>query len=516
MNLIVLLAYALCLIGLAVYGLHTLGLTLIYLRSSPDAPDPREHATSPSTFCPSVTVQLPVYNERYTIERLIDAVVHLDYPRDRLQIQVLDDSTDLTTAIAQRAVARYQAQGVNIQLIHRTERTGFKAGALAAGLESATGELIAMFDADFVPAPDWLRRTVPAFRDPRLGCLQTRWGHLNRAYNALTRAQALGIDGHFVIEQTARARAGLLLNFNGTAGLWRRACIEDAGGWQMDTLTEDLDLSYRAQLRGWRIGYRPDVVVPAELPAQLDAFKRQQFRWAKGSLQTARKLAREVWRADLPRHVRLVALIHLTGYAVHPLMLLTLLLALPVGLWAGSALRIFPWFTLAAVGPPLLYSLSRTEETPRLRDRLSVLPLLTLLGFGISLNNTVAAVQALTGRSGAFQRTPKFNLRDREGSWATTVYALPRNPVVWGELLLATYALSTIVLLWDRHGWAILPWMSIYAAGYLFVAGLSFVQSWQRHRAWRAAQSSTAPALPPATQTAAGTPYGESTRTHAG
>jgi cellulose synthase/poly-beta-1,6-N-acetylglucosamine synthase-like glycosyltransferase len=516
MNLIVLLLYAFCLIGLAVYGLHTLGLTLIYLRSSRVAPSARVRSPAPPAYWPTVTVQLPVYNERYTVERLIDAVVRLDYPWERLQIQVLDDSTDLTTAIAQRAVARYQAQGVNIQLIHRADRTGFKAGALAAGLESATGELIAVFDADFVPRPDWLRRTVPEFRDPRLGCLQTRWGHLNRAYNALTRAQALGIDGHFVIEQTARARAGLLLNFNGTAGLWRRACIEDAGGWQRDTLTEDLDLSYRAQLRGWRIGYRPDVVVPAELPAQLDAFKRQQFRWAKGSLQTARKLARQVWQADLPCHVRLVALIHLTGYAVHPLMLLTLLLALPVGLWAGSALRIFPWFALAAIGPPLLYSLSRSEETPRLRDRLGVLPLLTLLGFGISLNNTVAAVQALTGRGGTFQRTPKFNLRDREGNWATTVYALPRNPVVWGELLLAGYALTTVALLWDRHGWAILPWMAIYAAGYLFVAGLSFVQGWQRHRAWRATRPSTSPALPPAVQTVAGTLYGESTRTRVG
>lgn len=480
--IVVIALYALCLVGLATYGVHSLWLAFIYLRSTPQPLGDPQRSGHQKDW-PRVTVQLPVFNERYTVARLVDAVARLDYPRDLLQIQVLDDSTDITTTIAGRLVARYQAQGLDIHLIHRTDRTGFKAGALAAGLESATGELIAVFDADFVPGEDWLRRIVPAFRDPRLGCLQTRWGHLNRKYNALTRAQALGIDGHFVVEQAARARIGLLLNFNGTAGLWRRACIEDAGGWQADTLTEDLDLSYRAQLRGWRIGYRPDVVVPAELPAQLDAFKRQQFRWAKGSLQTARKLARHVWRAHVPRRTRLAALIHLTSYAVHPLMLLTLLLALPIGIWAGPALRVFPWFTLAAVGPPLLYSVAQTVHTPRLRDRLCVLPLLTLLGFGISLSNSVAAVEGLTGRGGAFRRTPKFNLRDQEGSWADSVYALPRKPIVWGELALAGYALLTIVLLWPRHGWVTLPWMLIYAAGYLFVAGLSFVQSWQRARA---------------------------------
>ncbi len=482
--MVVVTLYILCLAGLAIYGLHTLWLVTIYLRSTPR---PRDlvirHDDGNATLWPRVTVQLPVFNERYTVKRLVDAVVRLDYPRDRLEIQVLDDSTDATTAIACRLVAHYRAQGVDIHLLHRTNRTGFKAGALAEGLESATGELIAVFDADFVPNADWLRRTVPAFRDPKLGCLQTRWGHLNRDYNRLTRAQALGIDGHFVIEQTARASTGLFLNFNGTAGLWRRACIEDAGGWQADTLTEDLDLSYRAQLRGWRIGYLPEVVVPAELPAQLDAFKRQQFRWAKGSLQTACKLAPKMWQADIPWRTRVAGLIHLTSYAVHPLMLLTLLLALPVGYWAGSMLRIFPWFTVAAVGPPLLYALARTSHTPRLRDRLRVLPLLTLLGFGISLNNSVAAFQAVTRRGTPFRRTPKFNLRDREGSWADSVYALPRNPVVWGELALAGYALVTMIVLWSERGWAIMPWMSIYAAGYLFVAGFSLVQSWQRRRA---------------------------------
>lgn len=482
MMIAVVALYVLCLIGLAVYGLHTLWLAVVFLRLTPpqsvDAPDPDD-----VTSWPRVTVQLPVFNERYTIERLVKAVAGLNYPRERLQIQVLDDSTDATTAIARRLVTHYQAQGLDIHLLHRTDRTGFKAGALDEGLATATGELVAVFDADFVPAADWLRQTVPAFNDPQLGCLQTRWGHLNRDYSFLTRAQALGIDGHFVVEQAARAQTGLFLNFNGTAGLWRRACIEDAGGWQADTLTEDLDLSYRAQLRGWRVGYRPHVVVPAELPAQLDAFKRQQFRWAKGSLQTACKLASSVSQADLPGHIRLAGLIHLTSYAVHPLMLSVLLLALPVGYWSASFLRLLPWFTLAAVGPPLLYSLARTSKTPNLRDRVCVLPLLTLLGFGISLNNSVAVVGALLRRGSVFRRTPKFDLRDRRGSWAGSVYALPRNPVVWGELALAGYALFTMAVLWPQHGWAIVPWMMLYGAGYLFVAGLTLVQSWQRRRA---------------------------------
>lgn len=480
--------YVICLIGLASYGVHTLWLTVLYLRSNSWASDGSQSAQGPhdgeSPEWPYVTVQLPVFNERHTVERLVKAVAQLDYPRDRLQVQVLDDSTDSTTAIARRVVVGYQEAGLDIQLLHRIDRVGFKAGALAAGLESATGELIAMFDADFVPQPDWLRRTVLRFRDdPHLGCLQTHWGHLNRDYSSLTRAQALGVDGHFVVEQTVRSRTGLFLNFNGTAGLWRRTCIDDAGGWQADTLTEDLDLSYRAQLRGWRVGYLPDVVVPAELPAQLDAFKRQQFRWAKGSLQTARKLALGVWRADAPWHVRLAGFIHLTSYAVHPLMLLTLLLALPIGFWAGPALRLFPWFALAGVGPPLMYSLAHTSYMPRLRDRLRMIPLLTLLGFGISLNNSVAAVEALTGRGTPFRRTPKFNLLDRQGSWADSAYALPRNPVVWGELALGAYALLTMVLLWPHHGWAIVPWVLIYAAGYFFVAGVSLAQSWQRRRA---------------------------------
>jgi len=473
--------YVLCLLGLAIYGLNSLWLTLLYLRSKrqPSASLP---AGEIWTSWPRVTVQLPIFNERYIVERLLDAVVKLDYPRDRLQIQVLDDSTDLTATVVHHLVAQHQAQGLDIQLIHRTVRTGFKAGALAEGLKSATGELIAIFDADFVPEADWLRGAVPEFRDPRLGCLQTHWGHLNRNYNSLTQAQALGVDGHFVVEQTARSRNGLFLNFNGTAGLWRRAAIDDVGGWQADTLTEDLDLSYRAQLRGWRIGYLPDVIVPAELPAQMDAFKQQQFRWAKGTMQTLRKLLHRLWQADIPWRVRLEAMIHLASYAVHPLMLMLLLLTPLIGMWAGAVQRFFPWSSLIAFGPPLLYSVAETADMPHLRDRLRVLPLLLLLGYGLSLNNSLAVVEGLIGRGGDFHRTPKFNLHDRVGHWADSAYAMQHSSIAWGEISLAGYALGAIVVLWPKDGWVTIPWMMCYVAGYLFIAGLSFVQSQQlRH-----------------------------------
>src|SRR5581483_232208 len=274
--------YLLIISGLALYGLHNLFTTILYLHIKAY---PRNRKIEPVDEWPPVTIQLPIFNEKYTVERLLRAVTGLDYPDGLLQIQVLDDSTDDTAQLVCRLADQYKARGVNIEYIHRDSRQGYKAGALDTGLRSASGQYIAIFDADFVPESDWLKRTVPLFQDPKLGCLQTRWGHTNRHYNSLTRAEAMAIDGHFIVEQTVRSRSDFFLNFNGTAGLWRRACIEDAGGWQYDTLTEDLDLSYRAQMRGWKIDYLPDVVVPAELPSQVEAFKKQQFRWAKGSFQ---------------------------------------------------------------------------------------------------------------------------------------------------------------------------------------------------------------------------------------
>ena len=309
--------YALCVVLLSLYGFNSLVLTWLYLRHRHD-PNP---ASPPPEIWPHVTVQLPIYNEMYTIERLLSAVAGLDYPDGRLEIQVLDDSTDDTRRVAARTVARLRQRGIDVAHVTRRDRADFKAGALAAGMARAKGELVAIFDADFIPPPDFLRRVVPHFADPAIGCVQTRWGHINRDYSFFTRAQALGVDGHFVVEQTARSRAGLFINFNGTAGVWRRACIEDAGGWQGDTITEDLDLSYRAQLRGWRMGYLPHVVVPAELPVQISAFKRQQSRWAQGSIQTVLKMIGPLLRSSQPWRVKLGGVVHLTNYLVHPLML---------------------------------------------------------------------------------------------------------------------------------------------------------------------------------------------------
>ncbi|HTX79308.1 MAG TPA: glycosyltransferase [Longilinea sp.] len=468
--------YLVSLVGLMVYGLNNLVTTVIYMRSRGKPYQPP--ALSPNWELPKVTIQLPLYNERYMVERLLSCISRLDYPADKLQVQVLDDSTDDTALLVSRLVEQYNARGKNFELIHRIDRRGFKAGALTEGLKTATGELVGIFDADFAPEPDWLLRTVQEFRDPKLGCLQTRWGHLNHHYSVFTEAQSLGIDGHFIVEQTARSRNGLFLNFNGTAGLWRKAAIKTAGGWQSDTLTEDLDLSYRAQLRGWRIGYLPDVVVPAELPAQVEAFKQQQFRWAKGSFQAVKKLVPELLKEDMPWWRRLMGLIHITGYFVHPLMLTVLVLILPIGLYAPSFLKLFSWSAIATFGPPMMYMLARTDYTPRLVDRLRLLPFLILIGFGLSLNNSVAVFEGLFSKArGTFERTPKFNLTNANKEWAGNAYAMPLSPMVYGELLLAFYSLVVIVVLTPIVGWEITPWMLVYTAGYAYMAGLNIAQN---------------------------------------
>jgi cellulose synthase/poly-beta-1,6-N-acetylglucosamine synthase-like glycosyltransferase len=461
---------------LALYGFHNLITTILYLGMKPMT----KHKTSTPMLkeWPRVTVQLPIFNEKYTVERLLRAVTRLDYPADRLQIQVLDDSTDDTLDLVSRLVEEYKTGGADIELIHRVDRKGYKAGALNNGLKTATGELIAIFDADFVPKPDWLKRTVPSFQNPRLGCLQTRWGHTNQQYNSLTRAEAMGIDGHFIVEQTVRSKNGFFLNFNGTAGLWRRACIEDAGNWQWDTLTEDLDLSYRAQMRGWKFDYLPDVVVPAELPPQVEAYKKQQFRWAKGSFQVVRKILPSVLRADLPLTVRFMALLHLTGYFVHPLMLSMLILTLPVGLLVPGAFKIFPISLIAGVGPPLLYLTATATQHHSLLKRLKSFPLLVIVGFGLSLSTTVAVVEGLFSKGGAFIRTPKLNLNNggKKRQKIDRAYVSPLSAMVWIEIALGIYALITGIVLTPYIGWGIVPWMVIYTSGFFYIAGLNLIQ----------------------------------------
>ncbi len=477
---------------LAIYGLNSLLLTWLYRRQ---AAANKRMASSDSSFahlCPvgyvpsadspaRVTVQLPVYNERHVVERLIEAVVNLDWPAERLQIQILDDSTDDTRQIIAAALARQRASGAQMQLEHvrRPDRRGFKAGALQYGLGLATGEFIAIFDADFIPPPDFLQKTIPRLSDPAVGCVQTRWGHVNPDSSLLTQAQALGIDGHFVVEQSARHSIKAFLNFNGTAGVWRRACMVDAGGWQGDTLTEDLDLSYRAQLRGWRITYQPETIVPAELPVQVDAFKRQQFRWAKGSIQTALKLLGRLWHAPQPLGLKLMGTLHLTNYSVHPLMLLNLLLTLPMTTSNSPFLLLTPLFALSAIGPPLLYWTTIRTNSWSLLARLGRLALLIALGTGLSVNNTRAVLEAILGLNSEFKRTPKFALIGQSRTWQTSTYALPRDPTAWLELILGLYALGLLGWTLSLGIWWLVPWLVLYGSGYSYVSVLTFVQAWQ-------------------------------------
>jgi cellulose synthase/poly-beta-1,6-N-acetylglucosamine synthase-like glycosyltransferase len=463
---------------LSLYGFQALALTILYFRhrrASLPAAQPAEGNW------PSVAVQLPVYNERYVVERLIDAAAALNYPRGRLTIQVLDDSTDDTTSIAEARARLHRAAGIDVCVMHRTDRAGFKAGALSWGLAQTAAEFVAVFDADFRPKPDFLRKTVSAMvEDPRAGMVQTRWSHLNDEYSYLTHAQSLALDGHFVVEQTARNRSGLLINFNGSGGVWRRACIEDAGGWQADTMTEDMDLSYRAQLAGWGTLYLPDVDAPAELPAQMEAFKRQQARWAQGSVQCLRKLTPRILRSDLRWYQKLMALVHVSGYLSQPLIVLLLLTMLPL-LWTGQAA---PGFLIAlvfaSVGPPLLYAVAQAALYRDWKRRFLYLPALLAVGAGMTWSTTKAVWQGLTTWGGVFKRTPKFRIEGKSGRWNANPYRLRSDWTVLGEITLFMYAILTVSVAILRGQYAVLPFLMLYVIGYGVVATSSL---WQGHGA---------------------------------
>jgi cellulose synthase/poly-beta-1,6-N-acetylglucosamine synthase-like glycosyltransferase len=470
---------------LAAFGVHRLVLVALYLRHRRDAPREPE---APSEW-PRVTVQLPLYNERYVASRLIDAVCRLDYPRDRLEIQVLDDSTDDTREIVAAEVARRRARGVPIHHLHRADRTGFKAGALAGGLAAAAGELIAVFDADFVPRPDFLRRAVPHFADPGVGMVQGRWDHLNRRWSLLTRIQALMLDGHFVIEHAARHRSGCFFNFNGTAGVWRREAIESAGGWQHDTLTEDLDLSYRAQLAGWRFVYRADLAVPSELPVDVNGFKSQQYRWARGSIQTGRKLLGRILAAPLPLKVKAEAFVHLTNNTSYLLMVLLSLLVFPAmvlrrGSPAATILAVdLPLFLAATASVLTFYTASQIARGGDWRRALRDLPPLMGLGIGLAINNAAAVVAGLARRGGTFHRTPKYALLTRGEDWRGKAYRAVPSWTLAAEALFALWFLGCFAYAAAAGMWASLPFLWLFLQGYSYITLLSVLPRLRRRGA---------------------------------
>ncbi len=467
-------SYFLVTAGLAVYGLHRFCMIALFLRHRGESPKPRLRFAEP----PVVTVQLPVFNEYFVVRRLLEAVTALDHPRGRLQIQVLDDSTDATRDLVAGETARLRSEGWDIQHLHRTDRTGFKAGALADGLASARGEYILILDADFVPPPDFLRRTLDYFTDPAVGMVQARWGHLNAEDSLLTRLQAMFLDAHLLIEQTARSRSGRFFNFNGTAGVWRKGCIENAGGWQHDTLTEDLDLSYRAQMAGWQFLYLPDLVVPAELPADINGFRSQQHRWTKGSVQTCLKILPRLWRERHPLTIKVEATAHLTANFAYLLLLAMCVLLLPdsqaatTGWWDSTAATV-PVFILTTVSIAAFYLTAQLHLQPRSWARgLLRLPLLLGLGIGMSLNNAKAVLEALLGMQSPFVRTPKTGdtPQGRRPGWRYLA-ARPALPLL--ELAFALYFAACVALVLWQNQWMSLPFLLMFLFGFSYVAATS-------------------------------------------
>src|SRR2546425_2348369 len=471
--------YLSVLIGLSAYGVHRYFIIYLYLKNRKRAPVPARYFEQ----LPTVTMQLPIFNEMYVAERLLRSVSELDYPRELLQIQVLDDSIDETREITASCADELRRRGFNVDLIRRIDRTGFKAGALAVGLAAAEGEFVCILDADFVPRPDLLKRTVHFFTDPKVGMIQTRWGHLNRGYSLLTRVQAMFLDGHLLLEQTARSRSGRFFNFNGTAGLWRRSCIVEAGGWQHDTLTEDLDLSYRAQLAGWKFIFLPDVVTPAELPVDMNGFKSQQHRWTKGSIQTCKKLLPTIWRSKLPFPIKLEATAHLTSnFAYLLLACLCVLLHPSVGGPQSGWLRTFlidvPIFLTASVSVAVFYICAQRELHPHTWvKQMLLLPCLLALAFGLSLNNARAVIEALVNHKSDFTRTPKYGIERRSQTWRSCKYRPLKSALPIAELAFAIYFSYFVWFAIAHRQFLSVPFLLMFQGGFFYVS-LSSLLPW--------------------------------------
>jgi cellulose synthase/poly-beta-1,6-N-acetylglucosamine synthase-like glycosyltransferase len=478
---LILVLYFFVLSILAIYGWHRYYLVYLYMKNRDKAPDPAL-PPPPLAALPPVTIQLPIYNEMYVADRLIDAVCEMDYPRHLLEIQVLDDSTDETTDIAELAVRRHAARGFDITYLHRVDRTGYKAGALEAGLKVAKANFIAIFDADFIPPKDFLLKTLPHFTAPEIGMVQARWGHINQDYSLLTKIQSILLDAHFVLEHGGRNRAGCFFNFNGTAGVWRREAIDAAGGWQHDTLTEDLDLSYRAQLLGWKFKFLPHVVSPAEVPVEMNSFKSQQHRWAKGSIQTCMKLLPRILRSNVPLGVKAEAFFHLSANFNYLLMSLLSVLMFPamwvrynMG-WTEMLLIDIPLFAAATLSVCNFYIVSQRELYPDWRTRLKYLPFLMSIGIGLSVNNTRAVLEALFRKESEFNRTPKYGIERESDEWAGKKYHQTVGVQSIIEVALGLYFTGTVFYALINQIYGTLPFLMLFQIGFLYTGLLSILQ----------------------------------------
>ena len=483
-----LVPYFTVLVILSVYGIHRYDIIRTYFKH-------RKKAVSepPKRFeqLPPVTIQLPLYNERYVVERLVEETVKIDYPKELLQIQVLDDSTDDTAPFAEALVERYRNMGYPIEYHHRPNRHGFKAGALQAGLETATGEFVAVFDADFCPPPDFLLRTVHFFADPKVGVVQTRWSYLNRDYNFLTEVEAMLLDGHFILEHGARSRAGYFFNFNGTAGILRKSMIADAGGWQHDTLTEDSDLSYRAQLKGWRFVYLPGLDCPSELPVEMHGFQVQQSRWAKGLTQVAKKLLPAILRADIPKRVKAEAFLHLTPNFSYPLMIVVSALMLPVmivrfymGVWQMVFIDL-PLIVASFWSISLFYVVAHRELYPKNWKRsILLLPMLMAVGVGLTIINTRAVLEAVFGVQTSFARTPKYAIGDRPVNLEVKKYRRRSGWLPYVEILCGGYFLAMIVFAVQTYNFFAIPFLALFVFGYWWTGFGTLYQEQQGRLQW--------------------------------
>ncbi len=484
-----LIPYFVVMLILAFYGIHRYQLVWLYYRNKKNATKWNE---PPARFAegqlPFVTIQLPIFNEQFVIDRLIDAVCKLDYPRDRFEIQVLDDSTDETAEVAREIVERYACGFAGMEpqpifYLHRTNRHGYKAGALDEGLKSARGEFVAIFDADFVPPPQWVMQVIHHFAEPEIGMVQTRWTHLNRDYSFLTQVEAILLDGHFVLEHGGRSRSGVFFNFNGTAGMWRRRTISEAGGWQHDTLTEDTDLSYRAQMVGWKFKYLQDVECPAELPIEMTAFKTQQARWAKGLIQTGKKILPRVFRSDAHWHTKLEAWYHLTANISYPLMIVLSVLLMPAMIirsWQGYIQMLlidFPLFMASTASISTFYLVSQKELFPKSWYKTFLyVPCLMALGIGLTITNSKAVMEALFGVQSAFARTPKYRVKQKGEKSKAKVYRKRLGIVPWIELGIGCFFAWTVWYAVSTENYFTVPFLVLFVYGYWYTGLLSLLQ----------------------------------------